>query len=68
MLVLSRRTNEEIVLPGLEITIKVIRTQGNKVRLGIDAPDSIKIVRGELNWEQSPQPPRTVDRSEQYVA
>lgn len=48
MLVLSRRKDESIVLPGLGITIEVIRVNGNKVRLGIKAPDSVRILRGEL--------------------
>jgi len=48
MLVLSRRKNETIVLPELGISVEVIRVVGNKVRLGIKAPDSIRILRGEL--------------------
>ena len=48
MLVLSRRKDESIVLPELGITIEVIRVKGNKVRLGIKAPDSVRILRSEL--------------------
>jgi carbon storage regulator len=48
MLVLSRRKDESIVLPDLGITIEVIRIKGNKVRLGIKAPDSVRILRSEL--------------------
>jgi carbon storage regulator len=47
MLVLSRRTNESIVIDG-DITVTVLRTQGNNVRLGIEAPKEIPIRRSEL--------------------
>jgi len=51
MLVLSRRPDEKIVFPELGISIKVIRTKGNQVRLGIQAPETIRILRGELAFE-----------------
>ena len=47
MLVLSRKTNESIVIDG-QITITVLRTKGNNVRLGIEAPKEIPIRRKEL--------------------
>ena len=47
MLVLSRKTKETILI-GKEVTIEVIRIQGNLVRLGITAPQHIKVLRGEL--------------------
>ena len=49
MLVLSRRENEQIVLPTLDITINVAHCTNKYVRLGIDAPRHIRIVRGELD-------------------
>lgn len=49
MLVLSRRENEQIVLPDLGITLEVVKIKGNRVRIGIAAPDSVRILRGELN-------------------
>jgi carbon storage regulator CsrA len=48
MLVLSRRLNETIVLPGLNITIQVAAVRGGVVRLGIQAPPQVPVVRGEL--------------------
>lgn len=48
MLVLSRKKNESIVIDG-KIKIEVLRIKGNTVRLGIKAPDNIKILRGELS-------------------
>ena len=48
MLVLSRRANEEIVFPSLDITVSVAHCTNKSVRLGIKAPRHIRIVRGEL--------------------
>jgi len=48
MLVLSRKTNEEIWIEELGIKIVVLRQDGNSVRIGIDAPKEIRILRGEL--------------------
>jgi len=59
MLVLSRHLDEKIVIPGLGITIKVVAIKGNTVRLGIDAPPDVKIVREEIVREfQEPAPTR----------
>lgn len=48
MLVLTRREHEEILIPGLGIKLHVVSIQGSKVKIGIDAPQKVKIVRGEL--------------------
>ncbi len=48
MLVLTRRTNEEIVIEG-GITIKVLGIEGNKVRLGVDAPEGVRVDRKEVH-------------------
>lgn len=48
MLVLSRRMNEKIVFPTREITIQVVGIKGGAVRLGIQAPDGIPVVREEI--------------------
>lgn len=48
MLVLSRRTHETISFPELGITVKVVKVKGKTVSIGIDAPDQIQILRGEL--------------------
>jgi carbon storage regulator len=47
MLVLTRREGERIAL-GEDIVVTVVSIQGNKVRLGVAAPDDIVIRRGEL--------------------
>ena len=45
MLVLSRRLNEMVLLPNLEITIRVLKVRRNSVVLGVDAPARIRITR-----------------------
>lgn len=47
MLVLSRKANETIRI-GEDITVEVRRVAGNRVTLAIDAPRSVRILRGEL--------------------
>jgi carbon storage regulator CsrA len=48
MLVLSRRLNEKIVLPGQNVTIEVVSIMGKVVRLGITPPHGVQILRKEL--------------------
>ena len=45
MLVLSRRENESIYLPGLDVEFKVIGIRGGRVQIGIAAPREIEITR-----------------------
>jgi carbon storage regulator len=47
MLVLSRKKNERIHIGG-GVVITVVRVDGDKVRLGIDAPKEISVLREEL--------------------
>jgi len=47
MLVLSRRESERIKL-GDSIVVTVIHVSGDKVRLGIDAPPDVLVLREEL--------------------
>jgi carbon storage regulator CsrA len=48
MLVLSRGQNDKIVFPTLGITVEILRLVGSKVRLGIEAPKEIPVLRDEL--------------------
>jgi carbon storage regulator CsrA len=48
MLVLSRQAQETVVFPSLGISIQVLRSSQNNVRLGIDAPREIAVLRGEI--------------------
>ena len=47
MLVLTRKINECILIDST-IEVRVLRTQGNKVTIGLSAPRDIPICRGEL--------------------
>ena len=47
MLVLTRRTDETILI-GEDIEITVLAVDGSQIRVGIDAPEDVKILRGEL--------------------
>lgn len=48
MLVLSRKPQQSIVFPTLGLSVQIVRVAGQTVRVGVDAPDSIPILRGEL--------------------
>ncbi len=48
MLVLSRKENEKILFPTLGVSVEVLRIQGNKTRLGIDAPTEVPVLRHEV--------------------
>lgn len=47
MLVLSRKLNESIVI-GNNIRITVVGVRGNQIRLGIEAPEAVRILREEI--------------------
>ena len=47
MLVLTRKASQQVMI-GTEIRITVVRTDRNRVRLGIEAPGAMTILRGEL--------------------
>lgn len=49
MLVLSRRAQQEIVFPNLGIRINVLKVQGKLVKLGIEAPPEVAVLRKEAN-------------------
>ena len=48
MLVLSRRVNEKIVFPGFQAAVQVLGVKGNTVRLGIQAPPEVRVLREEI--------------------
>ena len=48
MLVLSRKISDSIVLPELDVAIEVLQVKGKTVRLGVNAPIEIKVLRGEI--------------------
>jgi carbon storage regulator len=56
MLVLSRRERERIKL-GDSIVVTVVRVVGDKVRLGIEAPPHVLVLRDELEPRVLDAPP-----------
>jgi carbon storage regulator len=48
MLVLTRRLKERIVFPSIPAEVQVLGIKGGQVRLGIEAPPQITVVREEL--------------------
>jgi carbon storage regulator CsrA len=48
VLVLTRRPHEKIVLPGLHVTLQVVAVKGGVVRIGIEAPPDVRVLREEL--------------------
>lgn len=51
MLVLSRFINEKIYI-GEDVVIQVVSVRGDKVKIGVEAPADIKVMRAELVDEQ----------------
>jgi carbon storage regulator len=52
MLILTRKIGESINI-GKEVEVKVMDVRGKQVRLGIKAPDDIKILREELEEKEN---------------
>ena len=48
MLVLSRGTQDKVVFPSLGVSVEVLRIANKRVRLGITAPNNVKVIRDEL--------------------
>jgi carbon storage regulator len=63
MLVLSRRESQRIRL-GNSIVVTVVRLSGDRVRLGIEAPADIRVLRDELEPEDLPLPGGALLRGE----
>jgi carbon storage regulator len=60
MLVLTRKLQEKIRI-GDHITITILKTKGKAVRVGIEAPAEVPVIRGELSfagqaveWDEKP--------------
>ena len=58
MLVLSRRLNEKIILPDLGIVLEVTAIERGRVRIGIEAPADVAVLRQELLDESQVAPSR----------
>ncbi len=51
MLVLTRKPGEAIVIPALNVSIRLIEIRGDKIRLGIEAPTEVEVHRKEI-WDR----------------
>lgn len=49
MLILARREKQKVLFPDLGISIEVLRINSNGVKIGIDAPSDVSILRNELH-------------------
>ena len=74
MLVLTRKVNQQIRL-GENITVTILRVQGNSIRIGVEAPREVRVVRGELkplteegNQDVKPVPENTPAAVEETLA
>ena len=47
MLILSRKINEKVMI-GDDISVSIIEIRGDQVRIGVDAPKSVKVFRQEV--------------------
>jgi carbon storage regulator len=52
MLVLSRKQQQQIKI-GDQITVTIVKVKGNTVRVGIEAPRDVRVIRAELPKEAS---------------
>ena len=57
MLVLTRKPDEQIRI-GDDIVITIVRVKGNTIRVGVEAPKGVRVIRGELEGK-----PRNLEQS-----
>ncbi len=62
MLVLTRYEKQALLIPEYDVSVVVCRIDGNRVRIGIQAPDGVAIIREELmdRYEIYPRKKRTL--------
>ena len=58
MLVLSRKTSQQVLI-GRDIVITIVKVDRNQVRIGIQAPAGISILREELADRRASSPEKT---------
>ena len=58
MLVLSRKVGEKITISE-DVVITISRVKGGSVRIGIEAPEHVRILRGELEPASNEDFPRS---------
>ena len=55
MLILTRKLDETILI-GENISIKIVEIRGKQVRIGIDAPADILVLREEMKLREQDEP------------
>jgi carbon storage regulator CsrA len=55
MLVLSRRMGQKIIFPSINLTVRVVALKSGAVRLGIEAPPEVTVLREELSASDETQ-------------
>ena len=66
MLVLTRKEGEQILI-GEDITVRIVLIDKGKVRIGIEAPRDVKILRAELEGTDYEPPTKGVSHAEAEV-
>ncbi|MGC3968329.1 MAG: carbon storage regulator [Pirellulales bacterium] len=61
MLVLSRKVEQQIQI-GEGIVITILQVKGNQVRIGIEAPREVRVIRGELEPKNEKQAEPSAER------
>jgi carbon storage regulator CsrA len=67
MLVLSRRLNEKVLFPDFDTAIQVVSLKSGVVRLGIEAPRAVTVLREELNDAAAKTPQQPMQLANQAV-
>jgi carbon storage regulator CsrA len=67
MIVLSSRQHDKIAFPDFDTTVEIVALQSGTVRLGIDAPENVRVLRDNLP-ERHGSAPATLHQLEKLVA
>ncbi len=68
MLVLSRKEGDDVLFPGLDIVVRVLKVRGKTVSIGIEAPRGIRIIRSELEPQDYAEKESAWDRELVHAA
>lgn len=60
VLVLTRKIGEGIVLGG-NVQLKVLRISGSRVTIGIEAPQSVRVLRADVDHEPTDERSESTD-------
>lgn len=66
MLVLTRKAGEGIAI-GKGITVKVLSIEGDRIKIGIDAPKDMKVLRLELYQEVTTENKKAINVSKDII-